>query len=123
MRAITQRTPCAANLARLSWQPPVASFDRTGWSQRHRQAITAPAHEFERAYVWMLAGWLLYADAHRNAYESTICDDGVLGKEWAAIGDGLRGLLNGDLKRLDGGTLDSILNDTLEANGINPEDV
>lgn len=111
----------ASNLARLYWLPKSAAHDNTGWSLRHFEAVLTPSCLFERAIVGMLGGWLLYADAHYKAYSTPIGDDGVLGLEWAAIGAGLLGLLNGHLGRLDGGTLDSILRDTLQANGRDME--
>lgn len=116
-----ERTDEWNNLARLYHLPEAARHDRTGWSQRHLSAMTLPRAPFERAFVSLLGGWLLYADAHRNAYESVLGEDGVLGPCWESIGRGLRGLLNGELDRLDGGTLDTILCETLQANGIEEE--
>jgi hypothetical protein len=87
------------------------------WQRRHNDAVTAPRAGFEAAIVAMLRGWATYAQAHRDAYDSPIGDDGVLGPEWAAIGHAMLGLLNGDLQRLDGGTLDAFIRDTLTANG------
>jgi hypothetical protein len=118
-----KRTEQWNNLARLYRLPDAAEQDRTGWSRRHFDAVVLPADLFERALVGMLGGWLLYADAHQRAYASSIGDDAVLGQEWAVIGAGLLGLLNGHLGRLDGGTLDNVLRDTLHANGINLEDL
>ena len=69
----------------------------------------------------LLSGWLRYADAHRGAYESGIGADYVLGPAWAQIGAGLRALLNGELGRLDGGTLDGLLCSTLTAEEFDPE--
>ena len=78
----------------------------------------AGVHGLERAYVLMLRGWLEYADAHRLTMGSKIGDDHVLGDEWFKIGEALRGLLNGDLGRLDGGTLDTIIADNLNEQGF-----
>jgi len=69
----------------------------------------------------MLRGWIQYAEEHQKQYESTIGEDGVLGPAWAQIGDGIRQLLNGDLGRLDAGTLDSIINDNLIEQKFDPE--
>lgn len=88
----------------------------SGWQTRHNNAVTAPRQGFEAGIVAMLRGWATYAAAHQQAYESRIGDDGVLGPEWQAIGEALLGLLNGDLGRLDGGTLDGFIRDTLAAN-------
>ena len=106
--------------SRLFALPASARNDRTGWSARHRAALRAPRGPFEPAYVHLLRGWLCYADAHREQYHSGIGDDGVLGPHWARIGADLRGLLNGELGRLDGGTLDGLICRTLEAEGFDP---
>ena len=106
--------------------------DKTGWKQRHLMAMAEPlgtlqgnqvagVHALERAYVLMLRGWLEYADAHRSATGSKIGDDHVLGDEWFKIGEALRGLLNGDLGRLDGGTLDTIIADNLNEQDFDPD--
>ena len=76
------------------------------WQARHYQAIRHPQTLFEQAFVQMLQGWECYAHAHQTAYKGHILSDGVLGDCWTAIGEGLLGLLNGELNRLDGGTLD-----------------
>lgn len=69
--------------------------------------------------VWrMLTAWGAYADTHRGRFASLIGDDGVLGPEWQAIGQALRGLLNGECAGLDGGTVDAIILDTMTHNGI-----
>jgi hypothetical protein len=97
---------------------------RTGhdaWLSRHGAAVACPQEGLEKAFVEMLSGWLRYADAHRSAYESGIGDDYVLGPQWAQIGSSLRGLLNGSLGRLDGGTLDGLLCRTLQAEEFNPD--
>jgi hypothetical protein len=88
------------------------------WYQSHCKALNHPRVGFETALVSMLQGWLHYADTHGAHFGSTIGADGVLGEHWAAIGQGLRGLLNGETGRLDCGCLDSILGETLESEGI-----
>jgi hypothetical protein len=91
-----------------------------GWQGRHIGAVACPRTEYERALVELLSGWLRYADAAQERWESGIGNDYVLGPNWAQIGTGIRGLLNGDLGRLDGGTLDHVLCRTLEAEGLDP---
>ena len=88
------------------------------WKLRHANAWLNPK-DAETPIVTMIKGWLAYADHHQAAYESTIGDDYVLGDEWATIGFALRGLLNGDLGRLDGGSLDSLLCNNLTTEGWN----
>ncbi len=68
-----------------------------------------------------IKSWLAYADKHAERYVSKVGDDGVLGLHWAAWGFALRGLLNGETGRLDCGTLDTILCETLEAEDFNVE--
>jgi hypothetical protein len=48
----------------------------------------------------------MYADAHAERFGSPLAEDYVLGESWREAVRGLRGLLNGELGRLDGGTLD-----------------
>ena len=83
------------------------------WQARHSQAMRSPQTLFEQALVEMLTGWECYAHAHRTAYEAHILTDGVLGDCWSAIGEGLLGLLNGELNRLDGGILDRQIRNAL----------
>jgi hypothetical protein len=91
-----------------------------GWQNRHQSAVLNPTG-FERPMVHLLTGWSEYAETHRARYESVIGDDGVLGPAWEEIGDALRTMLNGDLGRLDGGTLDSFILNTMRDNGVNME--
>lgn len=73
---------------------------------------------FERAIEKMIEGWQEYAEAHNATYESQIGDDAVIGEEWAEIGQALLGLLNGELGRLDGGTLSSYIRRVARSNGV-----
>lgn len=95
------------------------------WAQRHNVALAVGVYNrptsFASAMVSMLMGWEAYAKQHKQRYESPIGEDGVLGQEWQAIGEGLIGLLNGELGELDGGTLDAFLRDTMRENGIELE--
>lgn len=112
----------SCHLNRLRTCPAYATPSvAASWTSRHCAAIMSPRDPFERALVELLTGWLRYADAHESAYGSPVGDDGVLGLEWARIGEALRGLLNGHLGRLDGGTLDSLIARTLEAVGAHTE--
>lgn len=101
--------------------PSTTSGNLGGWQERHMGAVSCPRTEYERALVELLCGWLRYADAVQGAWESGIGKDYVLGPNWAQIGAGIRGLLNGDLGRMDGGTLDGLLCQTLEAEGFDPD--
>lgn len=85
----------------------------------HSEAMRNPLPGVERALVRMLRGWLEYAEVTERDYESRIGDDGVLGAEWEAIGDALRGLLSGPSCRIDCGTVDGIILDAMRDAGIN----
>src|SRR5689334_4377856 len=100
-----------------------------GWKDRHNHAVSFEGYgsvnhlsshvAFESAMIRMLTEWARYADDHKDRYESLIGADGVLGDYWRDIGLGLRGLLNGDCgKRLDMGTLDGFILQTLQDNGV-----
>jgi hypothetical protein len=91
-----------------------------GWRGRHHRAIVLP-NAIERPIVLMLEGWYDYAVQHRVRFDSKIGDDGFLGQHWEAIGDALRALLNGDCGRLDCGTVDAFLLDTMADNSVETE--
>lgn len=69
----------------------------------------------------MLKGAVSYADWHFSRYGSKIGDDGVLGPAWAEVLKSLLTLLNGELGRLDGGTLDGLIRGMLDAEGFTDE--
>jgi hypothetical protein len=99
-----------------------------GWENRHENAVIGSdlgrnANKHEDSIVKMLRGWEKYAQAHRLRFESPIGEDYVLGVAWQEIGEALRTLLNGELGRLDGGTVDGFILDTMAENGINTENL
>ena len=108
-------------MKKLEALPPRAG-DTTGWRERHNEAVARPTG-VERPIVALINTWIDYAQAHEKAYESSIGEDGVLGPQWAKIGAALRMLLNGDLRRLDGGTLDKCIGDALHDAGFNPDEL
>src|SRR5256885_1826352 len=79
---ITQRNAKAAR----------QDFQGNKWGQRHFSAFESDS----TGVAGMLRAWARYADQHRERYDASIGDDGVLGPEWAAIGMALLGLLNGE---------------------------
>ena len=76
-----------------------------GWKERHRDAVQCPRPGYERALVEMLSGWRL--------------GFGMGGD----CGSGLRGLLNGELGRMDGGTVDALLVNALQDEGLDPDNL
>ena len=95
------------------------------WKQRHNEAITAATRgvhtTFEGPMVRMMTGWATYAADHHNRFESAIGEDYILGVEWLKIGKALLGLLNGETGRLDCGTCDGFIRDTILENGFTEE--
>ena len=91
------------------------------YETRQAAARKHPRPGYERALLNMLDGWSEYAKAHKDACGSPIGDDAVLGSDWQEIGRALLCLLNGELGRFDGGTLDSSIRGTLVANGFEDE--
>jgi len=89
------------------------------WTRAHNQAI-APynTRRFEHAITAMLTAWREYARDHRAQFETPIGEDYVLGPAWREIGANIRQLLNGELGRLDGGTLDGFILSTMTTEGI-----
>lgn len=91
--------------------------DTVGWADRHDRAIMTPTlNSFESAISKLAHGWADYAREHYRRYDAFIGDDGVLGDEWIKIGLGLRGLLNGELGRIDAGTMDAFILNTIREN-------
>lgn len=91
--------------------------DMNKWRDNHLRAILAPSGP-ERPLVRMLHGWYEYAQVHQDRFQSKIGEDYVLGPQWEAIGDALRTLLNGECGRLDCGTVDAFLLNTMGENGV-----
>lgn len=91
---------------------------------RHETAmrqVTCHATKQETAIVAMLKGLNLYEQAYRRQYGEGIATDYVLGPLWETIAHALRGLLNGEIGRLDGGLTDKAICEALESAGFNPD--
>lgn len=112
------------SLKRYDWIEP--RFAREAWGRRHIDALYVPQgapNSSEQAIVEGLRAWINYAHNHQARFEQGIGTDGVLGPAWAQWGAALRTLLNGDLGRLDGGTLDHIIAYNLTEQGFNPDEL
>ena len=77
----------------------------------------------EQALVSMLQGWKLQADAHEAQHGSKIAEDYFTGPQWLEIGKALRAMLNCEIGRLDGGTLDAFILSAIEAAGYSESDL
>lgn len=97
-------------------------FRENRWGLRHAQAWASP-NGFEAGIVGLLKALANYADQHLARYESRIGEDGVIGTAWAEALGAARTMLNGELGRLDGGTLDHSICEMATAEGISPEDL
>lgn len=63
-----------------------------------------------------------YAVAHALEYDSTLSEDSFLGPEWLQAITGVRALLNG-AGHFDGGTLEGLFWQALEASGFEESDL
>ncbi len=106
--------------------------DQTGWFDRHSQAVgsvlmapTQPLSDsvrnFEAAILLQLRGLAMMAGAHVRRYEAPIAHDGFIGPAFCQALAALRAMLNGELGRLDGGTLDHAILELHEAAGFEGE--
>ena len=97
-------------------------FQENAWGARHADAFDSP-RGMERPIVGLYRALAEYADTHLARYASPIGDDGVLGDEWMQMLKALGGLLNGELGRLDGGTLDALRYALAETAGFTREEL
>lgn len=89
---------------------------QTGWDKRHNEALVNPKG-FEIGIVGLLVGLEEYIEQHQTRYDSALIDDYVLNKGLVKIIEGLRVFLNGEIGRLDAGTLDKVFVEILMACG------
>ena len=69
--------------------------------------------------VALCRAWARYADTYTARFDGDLVGtDYVLGLHWLAIGKAIVGLLNGPTGRLDCGTLDAWVRDTVVAQGF-----
>ena len=92
-----------------SWNRAVDQYDK-GFQARTDPCPLGP----------LILEWAKYADTHFRRFDSRIGEDNVLGPAWMEIGKNLKTLMNGELNGLDGGTLDRIVYEILEAEGFHP---
>jgi hypothetical protein len=93
------------------------AFRENKWGQRHVAAWNEP-QPVEAGVVGMVNAAAIYADHHRQRFESKLGDDGVLGDPWADVLRSVLVLLNGDIGRLDGGTVDGLVRSMLREEGF-----
>lgn len=105
------------------------------WEERHIAAIDeVQAHisgftpdnakkRMESAFVLAMRSLRLFAEGHAALYGSPIGADGVLGEAWLDMWRGVRAMLNGELGRLDGGSLDRALLNMAKEFGFDDKDI
>lgn len=101
---------------RLRTVPSGPSVPIPPWRLRHQLALKHPEGA-ELPIIHMLTGWLEYEHNHFIRQHQPIDDDYLLRCQWFAIGEAIRGLLGGEIGRLDASCLDSVILDGLHRNG------
>ena len=94
-----------------------------GWQDRHRDAWFHPRKGAEVRIVRLIESLSLYAESHEYADDGGIGSDVYCGEYWLDMMRAARKLLSADIGRLDGGTLDGLLFDMVEAAGFTREDL
>ena len=84
------------------------------WAQRSGN----PRELAAGAVAAAVTAWARYADAHYALYDNRIGDDAVIGEGWKSWGKSLLGLLNGETGKLDCGTVDKMIREIAELNGV-----
>jgi hypothetical protein len=79
---------------------------------KHLDAIASPISS-EAPILGLFRAWLMYADDYRNQNGRQVGQDGNVGSEWADIGKGIDGLLNGRIGRLHRETLRGLIDQAL----------
>ncbi len=69
----------------------------------------------ERPIVKLWTAWTDYAQEYKKRYEQDIQEDYILGDAWRELGQNLLRLLDGNIGRLDAGTLESIVTENLQS--------
>ena len=98
--------------------PPMKGRDWATFADLHNQAMEAPRGDFERGLVSLIMGVLCVCNGYRSRFESLVGDDHVIGPEVAAVLGAIRGLLDGEIGRLDAGTISGWLCAVAEAHNL-----
>lgn len=95
-------------------------FQGNKWGLRHVRAWNSPAKR-ERGIVALIRALATYADEFFREYETRIGTDGYAGDIFANMLRSTHHLLNHDIGRLDGGTLDALLHDMAKLEELEEE--
>jgi hypothetical protein len=92
----------------LTIKPDMPIDTLQAWENRHNQAVTCPTPG-EAVIIAMIQAVALYIRQQEEGTDDLPWYDYVLSVGVGEMIGGIRTLLNGDLGRLDGGTLDAVL--------------
>jgi hypothetical protein len=73
---------------------------------------------WEMAILQMFSGMELYAEMHRLRYEEPVGEDGIMGDAIELILAGIKELFNGEMGRLDGAAMDTLLREFAAKNKL-----
>jgi len=99
-----------------------SSVKGNGWGTRHADAFLCPG-TVERPTVNLILALAQYADSYAARFEDVIETDGYGAPIWLSMLRGWRDLLNFELGRLDGGTLDGMAYAVARAAGFTDAEV
>jgi hypothetical protein len=101
---------------------------RFEWMRRHMMAWelsdageSTGKMKLEATVRDLVIAWARHGEAHRIVHGTNIGEDQYLGFAWKAQAQALLMMLNGELGRLDGGTLDKIIRAVAETCGVDLE--
>jgi hypothetical protein len=86
----------------------------------HTEALKNP-NKFEVPLLAILRGLADYADTHESKYGDSIGKDYCTGEQWLDALRGVKGFLNCELNRLDGGILDGAIRELATVAGLDPD--
>lgn len=92
------------------------------WGGRHVKAFNTPNAK-ETGIVSLIWALAIYADGYREQFGDSIGNDGFAAEVWAGLIGGTLQLLNMEIGRLDGGTLDRTLREMAQSQDVDPEDL
>lgn len=98
------------------------STGKNEWGRAHFNAWYA-GHVAETPIANLFTALAHYADDHTRRFDSPLGVDRDLGFAWLEMMKQLGVLLNGELGRLDGGTLDHLRYDMAEAAGFDRKEL
>ncbi len=96
-----------------------------GWQDRHHAAWFHPSKGAEVRIVRLIEALAQYASENEYARgcDGSLGEDSYAGPYWLNMVRATRKLLSMDIGRLDGGTLDALLFDLVEAAGFTRDDL